>query len=274
MTDIKGTALITGASSGLGAIYTDRLARRGYDLTLVTRDTARLTALAQRLRAQTGQVVTILTADLTDPVQLRIVESRLDEDPSITMLVNNAGMSLSSSLLEADTDQVDQLLALNVVATTRLARAAARGFVFRKTGAIINIASVLALAPEMFDGVYSGSKAYMINLSHSLAAQTAAAGVHVQVVLPGATRTEIWERSGKSLDTIPAEWLMEADDLVDAALLGFDRGEHVTIPPLADEEQWNALEAAREAMLPNLSRKDVAARYRRTSLDNPDSRAG
>ena len=274
MTDIKGTALITGASSGLGAIYADRLAKRGYDLILVARDTARLTELAQRLRAQTGQVVTILTADLTDPAQLRMVESRLDEDPSITMLVNNAGMSLSSSLLEADTDQVDRLLALNVVATTRLARAAARGFVLRKAGAIINIASVLALAPEMFDGVYSGSKAYMINLSHSLAAQTAAAGVRVQVVLPGATRTEIWERSGKSLDTIPAEWLMEADDLVDAALLGFDRGEHVTIPPLADEEQWNALEAAREAMLPNLSRKDVAARYRRTSLDDPDSKAG
>jgi len=274
MTDIKGSALITGASSGLGAIYADRLAQRGYDLILVARDTARLEDLARRLRTQTGRIVTVITADLTDPAQLRTVVSRLEEDPSITMLVNNAGMSLSAPFLEADASQIDRLLALNVVATTQLARAAARGFVVRKVGAIINIASVLALAPEMFDGVYSGSKAYMINLSHSLAAQTAAAGGRVQVVLPGATRTEIWERSGKSIDTIPVEWLMDADDLVDAALLGFDRGEHVTIPPLADEEQWNAMEAARQAMLPNLSRRDVAARYRRASRDVADQKPG
>jgi short-subunit dehydrogenase len=262
MTEDKGTALITGASSGLGATYADRLARRGYDLILVARDTARLEALADRLCEATGQKIEVLTADLIDAAALAIVEKRLADDPTITLLVNNAGMSLSGPLLTAEIEQVDRLIALNISAPTRLARAAATSFVARQAGAIVNIASVLALAPELFDGVYSGSKAYLLNLSHSLAKQTAPAGIYVQAVLPGATRTEIWDRAGKSIKDVPADWLMEVDDLVDAALLGFDRREAVTIPPLADEGQWTAMEELRQSMMPHLSRKDVAERYR------------
>ncbi|WP_419808184.1 SDR family NAD(P)-dependent oxidoreductase [Sphingomonas sp.] len=143
-----------------------------------------------------------------------------------------------------------------------LAGAAARAFAGRGRGAIVTIGSVLALLPEQFDGVYSGSKAYVLNLSLSLAARLKDKGVYVQAVLPGATRTEIWARSGKDIDAFPQEMVMSVDDLVDAALIGFDRREAVTIPPLADVAQWEAMTAARLAMAPNLSRRDVAMRYR------------
>uniref|UniRef100_UPI0035C9F72B SDR family NAD(P)-dependent oxidoreductase n=1 Tax=uncultured Sphingomonas sp. TaxID=158754 RepID=UPI0035C9F72B len=260
-----GTALITGASTGIGAVYADRLAKRGYDLVLVARDAARLEALATRLRDETGRMVAVLPADLTARTDVAKVEARLGEG-DVTLLVNNAGMSLTGNLLDSEVASVERLIALNVTAVTLLAGAAARAFAARGTGAIVNLASVLALAPEAFDGVYSGSKAFVLNLSQSLAGVLEPKGVRVQAVLPGATRTEIWERSGKDIDAFPAEMVMEVDDLVDAALAGFDAGETVTIPPLADEGLWNTLNQARLAMGPHLSRRDVAARYRAPAL--------
>ena len=137
-----------------------------------------------------------------------------------------------------------------------------RAFATRGKGGIINLSSVLALAPEMFDGTYSGTKAFLLNLTQGLAKEVGDKGIRVQAVLPGATRTEIWARSGKDVDAFPADWVMEAGDLVDAALLGFDRGETVTIPPLADEGKWQAMQDARLAMASELSRREVAPRYR------------
>ena len=258
----KGTALITGASTGLGAVYAGRLAQRGYGLILVARDAARVAALAERLHGETGRTVDVLPADLTRADDVARVEARFASDDGITLLVNNAGMSLNGDLLDSTPEELERIIALNVTAPTRLARAAGNAFVARGGGGIINIASVLALAPEMFDGVYSGTKAHLLNLSHSLAAQVQGKGVRVQAVLPGATRTEIWARSGKDVDSFPPDWVMDAGDLVDAALLGFDRGETVTIPPLADEGEWLAFEAARHAMDGKLSNRAVATRYR------------
>ncbi|WP_431269694.1 SDR family NAD(P)-dependent oxidoreductase [Dankookia sp. P2] len=257
-----GTALVTGASTGLGAVYADRLARRGHDLILVARDAGRMEALAARLRAESGRTVEVLPADLTESAALALVSDRLATDPAITLLVNNAGMSMKGGLLENGPAEVQRLIALNVTAPTLLAGAAARAFAARRAGAVVNIASVLALAPEIYDGVYSGSKAYILNLSLSLANRLRDAGVHVQAVLPGATRTEIWERSGTDVNAFPSEMVMEAGNLVDAALLGLDRGETVTIPPLAEEAQWTTYNAARLAMGPNPSRREVAPRYR------------
>ena len=231
----KGTALVTGASSGIGAVYADRLAHRGYDLILVARDVARLEAVATRLRAETGRTVEVLPAIWPFPPKWRRSRTGLARDPSITMLVNNAGISLNGGLLENGPAELERLIAVNVTAPTLLAAAAGRAFVGRKAGAIVNIASVLALAPEMMDGVYSGSKAFILNLSIDLAAKVRDAGVQVQAVLPGATRTEIWERSGKDVDALLPGMVMEVGDLVDAALVGLDRGETVTIPSLADE---------------------------------------
>lgn len=258
----KGTALVTGASSGIGAVYCDQLAARGYDIILVARDTARLKAMATRLHKRTGQRIDVLTADLTDRVDLANVCKRLEIDTSISMLVNNAGMSIHGGWRTAREDELAQMLALNTLAPTLLARAAANAFEERTRGAIINIASVLALAPEEFDGAYSGTKAYLLNLTHALVAELEDKGVRVQAVLPCATRTKIFERSGKSLDNYPAEWVMEAADLVSAGMAGFDRGEIVTIPPLADVDLWAAALAARRAMIPHLQNGTVAKRYR------------
>jgi short-subunit dehydrogenase len=256
-----GTAVVTGASSGIGAVYADRLARRGYDLVLVARDAARLTALADRLARETGVRTEVLQADLTDPVERARVEQRLQSDDSITLLLNNAGMAVSGTFLESDIDAVERMIALNVVAPTRLAAAVAKGFAARKAGTLINIASVLALVPEMFSGTYSGTKAYVLNLSKSLQAELGRHGVRVQAVLPGATRTEIWDRAGTPIAHLPQEMLMDVDTMVDAALAGLDQGEEVTIPSLEAVHEWTALEDARRALGPFLSLRDPARRY-------------
>jgi short-subunit dehydrogenase len=257
----QGKALVTGASSGIGAVYADRLARRGYDLILVARSAGRLAALATKLKTETGRHVDVLAADLTDPAGLASVEHLLATDPAITLLVNNAGITLKGGLLDNGPAELDGIIAINIIAPTRLAGAAARAFASRGAGTIVNISSVLAVAPELFDGVYSGSKAYLLNLSLQLAGALKPSGVHVQAVLPGATRTEIWERGGMDADALMPGLVMDAGDLVDAALVGLDRGETVTIPSLADESLWADYERARLALAPNLSRKDVARRY-------------
>jgi short-subunit dehydrogenase len=258
----QGTALITGASTGIGAIYADRLAHRGYDLVLVARDVARLDALATRLRGEAGVRVDVLPADLSDRAQVAKVEARIAADETLTLLVNNAGISLEGTLIDTPVATIEQLIAINVTAPTLLAGAAVRAFTPRDKGGIINLSSVLALAPEMFDGTYSATKAFLLNLTQGLAKEVGDKGIRVQAVLPGATRTEIWARSGKDVDAFPAEWVMDAGDLVDAALLGFDRGETVTIPPLADEGKWQVMQEARLGMASELSRRDVAPRYR------------
>lgn len=257
----KGTALITGASTGIGAVYADRLARRGYDLILVARDVARLEALAHRLRREYGRTVTVLPADLTDPAQLATVTAKIEAERDLTLLVNNAGMSLSGTLTTSPLADVARLIALNVTAPTLLARAAGLALSRRGGGAIINIASVLALAPELIDGTYSATKAFILNLSHGLSHELADKGVHVQAVPPGATRTEIWERSGKDVNAFPPEMIMEVDDLVDAALVGFDRSEKVTIPPLQDPRDWLEMERLRLGLASQLSRREVSPLY-------------
>jgi len=256
----NGTALITGASTGIGATYADRLARRGYNLILVARDENRLNALAEKLR--NGVTVDVLRADLTTHEGRAAVEQRLAEDPAITMLVNNAGMAATGTLTAIDPDRLETMIELNVIAVMRLAAAAARAFAARNRGTIINIASVLALAPELFNGVYSGTKAFVLNLSLSMQQELAANGVQVQAVLPGATRTEIWDRSGTDISHFPAEMLMDVDELVDAALAGLDAREPVTIPSLPDQADFEAYTKARFALGPNLSKNRAAARYK------------
>ena len=260
----KGTALITGASTGLGAVYADRLAKRGHGLVLVARDAARMEALATRLRAETGVAIEIIPADLTAEADVARVEVRLAKG-DIDILINNAGMSLDGSVLENGPAEIARIITLNVATPTRLAAAAAKAFVAQGEGAIVNIASVLALAPEMFDGIYSGTKAHLVSLTQGLAVKLQGTQVRAQAVLPGATRSEIWEKSGKDVDAMMPGMVMDTADLVDAALVGFDRGEVITIPPLHDEAQFKALEAARQAMAPNLSRKEVAPRYRQSA---------
>ena len=258
----KSTALITGASTGIGAVYADRLARRGYNLVLVARDEQRLQHLAAKLRDATGVAVDVLKADLTTRDGRSAVARRLQADPAISLFVNNAGMAVEGMLIEADPEKLETMIELNVTAVMRLAAAAAKSFAARRQGIIINIASVLALAPEISNGVYSGTKAFVLNLTQSMQVELAASGVRVQAVLPGATRTEIWDRSGGDINRLPAAMLMDVDEMVDAALAGLDAGEQVTIVSLPNTADFQAFTAARQALGPNLSRNHAAARYK------------
>jgi len=256
-----GTAVVTGASTGIGALYADRLARRGYDLVLVARNADRLQAQADRLADTYGRTVRTLAVDLTEAADLRRVEDLLRTDAGITLLVNNAGVGGTGPLLASDIDKMQDMIALNVTALTRLTYAAAPGFVARGQGAFINIASIVAIAPEVLNGVYGGSKAYVVAFSQSLQHELADKGVRVQVVLPGATATDFWQIAGTPVEHLPSEIVMRAEDLVDAALAGFDGGEFATIPALEDGAKWDAYEAARRAMHPELSRTKPASRY-------------
>ena len=259
----KGAALITGASSGIGAVYADRLAKRGYDLILAARDEGRLNDLATRLRAETGVAVDVIKTDLTVRDDIRRLEARLRDDANISLLINNAGAALFGDFAEADPDKLEDLIQLNITAVTRLANAAAAGFAPRGRGTVVNIGSVVGLAPELFPGsVYGATKAYVLYLTQTLNADLGPKGLTFQAVLPGATRTEIWDRSGRGIENVPSEILMDVEDLVDAALAGLDQGELVTIASLPDAADWQAVEAARARLAPNLSRAHPAERYR------------
>jgi len=261
-TQSQGTALVTGASSGIGAVYAQRLAARGFDLLLVARDLQRLEEAASQLRAEHGVQVEVLKADLTQKEDVLKLEQRLRSDSSINLLLNNAGVAADGLLANADTDQLERLIQLNVTTVTRLASAAAASFAKAGRGTIINIASVVALFPERFNATYSASKAYVLSLTQSLNAELDGTGVKVQAVLPGVTRTEIWERSGIDATQIPADMVMEAGEMVDAALSGLDQGELITIPSLPNLSEWESYVAARHAMAPNLSKSQAASRYK------------
>jgi short-subunit dehydrogenase len=260
-TKAKGSALITGASTGIGAIYADRLARRGYDLILVARNQSRLAALAQRLKNETGRSVETIAADLNEKADLLRIETVLRTNANITLLVNNAGLGATAPLLNSDVEKMDEMIRLNVGALTRLTYAAVPGLVARGSGTIINIASTVAISPETLNGVYGGSKAFVLALSQSLHHELAGKGLRVQAVLPGPTATEFWDTAGLPVHNLPAGIVMSAADMVDAALAGLDQGEVVTIPTLPDKAEWDGFEAARRAMSGKLSNAVPAGRY-------------
>lgn len=258
--DNARTVLVTGASTGIGAAYADRFAQRGHGLVLVARDKARLERLAARLRSRSKVAVDVLQADLTVPADVAVVEARLRDDARIGILINNAGAAQTGGILQQTGDGIAQLVALNAIAPTRLAAAVAPRFAEQGAGAIVNIGSVVGLAPELRMSIYGATKAYVQFLSQGLALELTPKGVYVQAVLPAGTLTEIWERAG--MDPSGMSDLMDVGELVDAALVGFDRRESVTIPTLYDVDRWRALEAARQGLLPGIQQAHAAERYR------------
>jgi short-subunit dehydrogenase len=261
MTRNFGTALITGASSGIGAVYANRLARRGYDLILVARNKERLDELASKLASDTGRDVRAIAADLRREADLAKIESVLKEYDAISMLVNNAGVGATGPLLKSNVEKMSEMVSLNVTALMRLTYAAVPGFVARRRGTVINISSIVGVAPEILNGVYGGTKAFVLAFSQSLKSELKDTGVTVQAVLPGATSTEFWEIAGTPLSNLPSEIVMSAENMVDAALTGLELGELITIPSLPNVEEWNAYEDARQKLMPNLSRAVPAGRY-------------
>lgn len=256
-----GTALITGASSGIGAVYADRLARQGYDLILVARNRDRLNGLARRLSDDTGRAVEVIAADLTQAEDVRRIERVLQQDASITMLVNNAGIGAIQPLLDSPIDEMEAMIDLNVTALTRLTYAVAPRFVARGSGTIINISSIVAIGPEILNGVYGASKAFVLALTQSLDHELSSKGVRAQAVLPGATATEFWELAGNPVENLPSQIVMRAEDMVDAALKGLAKGEVVTIPSLHQSDKLAAFEAARRELSGLFGNSTPAARY-------------
>ena len=253
------TFVITGASDGIGAVYADRLARRGHNLILVARRADKLAALADQLRRDTGVAIDVIAADLANPEDLARVETRLRDDDAITGLINNAGIAGETSFIEADPAHLSGMIDLNIVAVTRLSAAIAPRLAAKGVGAIVNITSVTALMPDGFTAVYPASKAYVLAFTEALQVELGTKGVRVQAVVPGITRTAIWDEA--QLANIPAEMVMDVNDMVDAALAGFDQGETVTIPALPDMADYDAYIAARTALRPNLSLARPAPRY-------------
>ena len=176
------------------------------------------------------------------------------------MLINNAGAGSHGAFADQSPESVAQLINLNDTTQTRLTAAVTPRFLQQGRGAIINLASVLALAPEIPLGVYGATKSFVLALSQGLQNELGPRGIYVQAVLPAATRTEIWARSGHDVNTLKG--VMDVGELVDAALVGFDRREPVTLPSLPDGGQWDTFAAARKAMLPNFANDHAASRYR------------
>jgi short-subunit dehydrogenase len=255
-----GAALVTGASAGIGAVYAERLADRGYDLVLVARRRAELETLAASISGRTGRKVDVLVADLGQSEGQEAVARRLRDDETITVLVNNAGIAVGGPVPGGDVTAVEKMLAINVVALTRLAGEAATVFAARQSGTIINISSAMAVLPSAAAAAYAATKAYVLHLSRGLGEAVARQGVHVQAVLPGYTRTALID--GLVAGGLPDEIIMPVDDLVDAALAGLDQGETITIPSLPDVADWNVYDAARLKLTQNLSRDRPAERYR------------
>lgn len=259
----KGTALVTGASSGIGAAYAEALAERGYDLILVARRRARLEAAAARLTVRHGVAAEVLVADLADPYGLRTVEHRIARCDGLMMLVNNAGIGDIGLFTEISGDAAERMIAVNVVALTRLSRAALPGMIARGVGTLINVASGFAF--DFIDGVavYAGSKAYVVQFTQVLASELRDKRVRVQALVPGLTRTELGGAAETGFfDRFPPEFVMSPEDLVQASLAGLELGETVCIPRLPDAADWHRASAAIRAVGKSPAFNKPAARYR------------
>jgi uncharacterized protein len=257
----QGVAVVTGASSGIGAVYADRLAARGHDLLLVARRAERLSQFAHDLQDRHGIDVQTVAADLAQPGDLARAEALIREaKPAV--LVNNAGAGGLGPTASISATQIENVVQLNVTALSRLSHAALEGFRSRGSGTLVNIGSVIGFSPSPSAAAYSGSKAYVLNFTRSLQAEYVDTAIRIQLVQPGPIRTEFFSAAGVNEDIFPADSYLTADQLVDAALAGLDTGELVTTPTIGDIEIWDQLEAARLAFMDATRSGQVAPRYR------------
>jgi short-subunit dehydrogenase len=257
----QGKALVTGASGGFGAIYADRLARRGYDLILVARRAAKMEELAVRLQYDFGVKVEVVAADLGAAADLDRVAALVGSDPDITLLVNNAGTATLAPVGGTEPGQHDAMVALNAAALSRLSLAALPAFKARNKGIIVNIGSVLGLVTLPVTGIYSGTKGYVMNFTQGLQQEVQGTEVFVQLVLPAASATDIWETGGLPLSNLDPNTVMQPEDVVDAALAGLDRRELVTLPSLEDATLWQEFVAARDRLFVASRSNKPASRY-------------
>lgn len=258
----RKTAVVTGASSGIGAVYADRLAKRGYDLVLVARRLDRLEALAEKIKKAHGVNVEALQADLEKDGDIAKVEKVLSTNSAVRVLVNNAGVAKLKPLAQTPLQDSLAQIALNVTSLTRLTHAVLPAFLKLNDGVIINIASVLSIHAWDASAVYSGTKGFVLNFTRGLQAEVANTGVKVQLVHPATTATEIWDNSGIPLSALNQESVMTAENMVDAALAGLDKGEMITWPSVADGTLWDKYDAARSTLFAASQTGKPAPRYK------------
>ncbi|MBB5754355.1 SDR family NAD(P)-dependent oxidoreductase [Prosthecomicrobium pneumaticum] len=258
-----GTAIVTGASSGIGKVYADRLAQRGYDVLLVARREDRLRAIAADLQERFAIQADVLVADLSIAAGVAAVADRIADDPAVSMLINNAGFSALRPLAETPDEVIPRMIALNVTALTTLSKAALVAFTAKGAGTIVNVGSGAGFAPYPGIPVYGATKAYVYLFTRSLQNEAEGTHVRVQLLLPGAVVSEGWDvAGGGALERLPEAIVMTTEDCVDAALNGLDRQEAVTAPSLHDEALFHDYEAGSAALLQGMFDAKPADRYR------------
>ncbi len=231
----QGKAVVTGASSGIGRVYADRLAGRGYDLVLVARRAGLLEEVANQARDRHRVQVETVIADLVNPQDLERVAHQLEADDEVKLLVNNAGLTLAGLVAEADPKRLNSLIELNCIAPLRLLMAVLPRFRRENAGTVINIGSVVSVHAYHGNVVYSATKAFLHSLTAGLKRELEGTNVRLQLVAPAATASEIWAKAGLDLDALPKEIIMTAENCVDAALKGLDQGEVLTFPSVEDQ---------------------------------------
>lgn len=260
--DYSNSAVITGASSGIGSVYAHRLAERGRDLMLVARRADRLEKLASELRGNHGVAVEIMGIDLTDPAELADLGRRLEHEP-VAMLVNNAGAGGLGPTALRGIDAQDELIRLNVTALVRLSLAALSGFRTAGRGDLINLASIIAFAPMSTSATYSASKAFVLNFTRSLQQEYADSPFRIQTLVPGPVLTEFFTSQGLEDSIFPAQSFIAAEQLVNSSLSGLDTGEDTVIPTLEDLSLWDEMEKLSGRFITETMSGKVASRYAR-----------
>jgi uncharacterized protein len=260
---MAGLAMVTGASSGIGEAYAERLARDRWDLLVVARRRDRLEELAERIEDAHGVAVGVIEADLSRPEDVERVAKEL-AGARVDMLINNAGLAHYMPFAELPPERPRELIELNVTAPVMLSRAAVPGMIERGSGSIINIASLLAFsglvdAPFLPKrAIYAATKSFLVTFSELLAQEVLPLGVRVQVVCPGVVRTEFHSRQGMDMSEVPR---MEPDDVVDASLADLADGVLVSVPGLDDPDVLTRLEAAAQELVSFARTAELPARY-------------
>lgn len=261
-------ALVTGASSGIGTAFAERLAKDGYDLVIVARRRDKLEELAQRVKENHQVDVEVLVADLGKPDSLRAVEKRIVEEPALEMLVNNAGFGGYLPFVELDPDKAEELIHLKVLAVTRLTRAALPVLLARGRGAVINVSSRLAFSGAMGSSqlpkraVYAGANAYINTFTQLVQSELEGTGVRVQALCPGVVATEFHTHVGTDSSRFPAAIVMKAEDLVEASLAGLKLGEVICIPAMEDMDLLTQIQESKKRFFEQTRSGSIAGRYR------------
>jgi len=254
------TALVTGASSGIGHAFSERLATDGYRLILVARRAERLEALAKSFAERFGPGFEVFPADLNRPEELRAVEDRIASEPTLELVVNNAGFGTVGRFAELDPDGEEAEIRLNVLALVRLARAGLPGMIARGRGGVINVSSMAGFSPSPYMATYAATKAFVTTFTEGLAGELAGTGVKVQALCPGFTRTEFQEVAGANTEMLPSFAWQEADDVVEASLSGLARGDVVVVPGRANQ----AVAAMTSALPRSWTRRVLGAAMKRS----------